>query len=76
MFQRERKIDIIICSELIFDDLNTVLLFETLELFYQKNKNIIIIMAFGLHNETGKNFKNYSKENWITIEIDKTLLDL
>jgi hypothetical protein len=37
MFQREKKIDLVICSELVFDELNTSLLFETLELLAENN---------------------------------------
>lgn len=75
LFQREKIVDLIICTECIFDDLNTELLFETLHYLAQKNPNIKVLIAQGLHNECGRTFQTRIQAFWNIEILEKTYLD-
>ena len=73
--EREKRIDLVVCTECIFDELNTDLLFETLTQLAQANSGMKVLMAQGIHNSCGKSFQEKIKDKWIIETLEKTNLD-
>ena len=54
--------DVIIGSDLTYDDENNVKLFETLNIMFNYNPNLILILAFTMFKETDDQFINNYKD--------------
>ncbi len=55
-FKNTKKLDLIIGSDLIYDDTTTLLLFETLNILFEINQKTICILAYTLHKPSDIKF--------------------